>query len=91
MGEYSALLDVAPPPGDTTGEADDNDDKDNGTAIVDGDANEVIPDDMPAAEEEETRQDTATRPWHTTRIGSGKTREKRNCHQQIPVSPHRHI
>ncbi len=44
---------VAPHPGDAVGEADDNDDDDDGAAIVDGDENEAIPDDVPAAEEEE--------------------------------------
>jgi len=43
---------VAPHPGDAVGEADDNDDDDDGAAIVDGDENEAIPDDVPAAEEE---------------------------------------
>ncbi len=36
-------------------QADENDDDDDdGAAIIDGDANEAIPDDVPAAEEEET-------------------------------------
>ncbi len=47
---------MAPPPGDTTVKADDNDNEDNGTSIVDGDANKAIPDDVPAMEEEETSE-----------------------------------
>ena len=47
---------VAPPPGDTMSEANNNDNDDKGTAIFDVDANEAIPDDVPAAEEEETSE-----------------------------------